>query len=139
METKYKELELILTFLGITFIDYKGHRTSNGFQPSKNLEEFKKCFGENIMTSGQFIEDIRNFDFKDNWNHLMFLVEAIEKTHGVNNAVVLIAKSVAREHYCNIDCKTHNRGKTFFETNISKKIATYDACIKFINWYNLTK
>ena len=139
METKYKELELILTFLGIIFIDYKGHRTTNGHRPSKNIGEVKHFFGKDVMTSGQFIEDIRDFDFQNNWEDLMFLVEEIEKTHGVNNAVVLIAKSVAREHYCNIDCKTHNRGKTFYETNISKKIATYDACIKFINWYNSIK
>lgn len=76
-----KELELILNFLGIEFIDYNGHRTSNGHRTAKTLGEIKLFFGRNVMTSGQFIENIDWCDFENNWNDLIFLINIIKNKH----------------------------------------------------------
>lgn len=119
METKYKELELVLTFLGITFIDYKGHRTSNGFQPSKTIGEIKEIFGREVMTSGQFIEDIKFFDFHT-WNDLMPVV-----------------------HKCLKIC--HDNMLNEWENSFADKFLTlaiepmFKEVIDFINFYNENK
>ena len=74
------ELELILAFLGIKFIDYKGKRTSNGHKTAKTVGQIKDFFGKEVMTSGQFIEDINWWNFQNDWNDLMFLVQEITTT-----------------------------------------------------------
>ena len=74
-----QQLELILTFLGISFIDYKGNRTSNGHRTAKTSGEIKNFFGKEVMTSGQFIEDIHWWNFQNDWNDLMFLIDKIKE------------------------------------------------------------
>ena len=69
-----KELELILNFLGINFIDYQSKRISNGHITAKTLGEIKSYFGREVMTTGQFIDDIDWWDFENNWNDLFFYV-----------------------------------------------------------------
>ena len=76
-----KELELILNFLGINFIDYQNKRISNGHRTAKTEKEIKSYFGREVMTSGQFIEDIDWWDFENNWNDLIFLINIIKNKH----------------------------------------------------------
>lgn len=76
-----KELELILNFLGINFIDYQNKRISNGHRIAKTLGEIKSYFGREVMTTGQFIDDIDWWDFENNWNDLIFLINIIKNKH----------------------------------------------------------
>jgi len=119
---KNQNLELILTFLGIQFINYKGKRTSNGHVTAKTIGEIKKFFGKEVMTSGQFIDEIKWWDFENDWNDLMFLIQKIESL-SVDPKVI---------HWC------RQTDKNIFdlklsEVNIQK---AYNACVKFIEWYN---
>lgn len=125
---KHLELENILSFLGIIFIDYKGHRTSNGHKTAKNAGEIKEFFGKEVMTSGQFIEDIKWWDFKNNWNDLMFLVEKIENYNEFAN--VLFAPNG-----CAIDVYIE-KGFSFSNDCDTKIQAVYKACLEFAKWYN---
>lgn len=120
MRTKQQnqDLEAILTFLGIEFIDYNGHRTSNGHRTLKTLGEIKNFFNKEVMTSGQFIEDINFWDFQNDWNDLMFLVQKITTTTEFHADYP--NNSVFWDAYNEID-----------ETEI------YNACVEFIKWYNL--
>ena len=80
-EQQNKELELILNFLGINFIDYKNKRISNGHSTEKTLWEIKSYFGREVMTTGQFIENIDWWDFENNWNDLIFLIKSIKNKY----------------------------------------------------------
>lgn len=132
MNTKNTNLELILTFLGIEFINYKGHRTSNGHKTAKTIGQIKDYFGKEVMTSGQFIEDINWWDFKNDWNDLMFLVEKIESLDFNFNITSGDATAL----------KNHG---AIYQTLIytldgTKKIeAVYKTCVEFIKWYNSTQ
>lgn len=76
------ELEAILSFIGIEFIDYKGKRTSNGHRTARSVGEIRNFFGkDDIQTTGMFIEDIERskmFDIKNDWNWIMFVVDLIK-------------------------------------------------------------
>lgn len=128
MNTYYMELEAILTFLGIEFIDFKGKRTSNGHKTAKTIEEIKNFFGKEVMTTGQFIKDIDWWDFKNDWNDLMFLTEKIEESGFLFDIFKKSASIHTTEGYTISDIS----GKAVQ----SKKIATYSACIDFLKWYN---
>lgn len=144
---KNQNLELILTFLGIQFIDYKGKRTSNGHVTAKTIGEIKKFFGKEVMTSGQSIDQIKWWDFENDWNDLMFLVEKIEDTR-VNNIryidfhimpdAVIVTNQEDEENPLILINKSEGNGSIqediiMFETKIQ---AVYIACVKFIEWYN---
>ena len=117
MNTKNANLELILTFLGIEFIDYKGHITSNGHKTAKTIGQIKDYFGKEVMTSGQFIEDINWWDFKSDWNDLMFIVQEITTTTEFHT-----------------DYPNNN---LFWDAyNQIDKQEIYDACLEFLKWYN---
>lgn len=124
------ELEKILSFLGIIFIDYKGNRTSDGHKTAKTIGEIKVFFGKEVMTSGQFIKDINWWDFKNNYNDLFFLVEKIEEIQspkGFRYAFEICGNSV------NIGLgKTEN----IFKRKTTKKESIYSACLEFIEWHN---
>jgi len=130
---KYIELEEILTFLGIEFIDFKGKRTSNGHKTAKTIGEIKDFFGHEIITSGQHIENIKWFDFKNNWNDLMFLVEKIESL----NYTTDIQNIIGLGHYFRI----YSAGADVIEIrDYETKIkSVYKGCLKFIKWYNQQK
>ena len=83
-EQQNKELELILNFLGINFIDYQNKRISNGHRTAKTIGEIKLFFGRNVMTSGQFIENIDWWDFENNCNDLIFLINIIKNKHQID-------------------------------------------------------
>ena len=83
-EQKNKELELILNFLGIDFIDYKNKRISNGHRTAKTIGEINSYFGREVMTTGQFIENIDWWDFENNWNDLIFLINIIKNKHQID-------------------------------------------------------
>jgi len=117
---QYLELENILSFLGINFIDYKGHRTSNGHKNAKNAREIKEFFGKEVMTSGQFIEDIKWWDFKNNWNDLMFLVDKIKPLKRNGNYHYQLLMNMPLEMAL-------------------QKDVVYNACVEFIKWYNEQK
>lgn len=122
------ELEQILTFLGINFINYKGKRTSNGHRTAKTIGEIKDFFGKEVMTSGQFIEDIKLWDFKNNWNDLMFLVAKIES---------LGADIIIRAEYTTL---IYDEGEQISTLNFNSKIdSVYNACVEFVKWYNNNK
>lgn len=128
------ELENILSFLGIKFIDYKGHRTSNGHEKAKTIGEIKEFFGkDNIMCSGMFIKDIelsKMFDFQNNWTDLMFLVEKLDEY----GASIIIGRFFCEIKYINPLDETK-----FFETRIAsgiKKNAVYGASLQFVEWIN---
>jgi len=117
MNTENANLELILTFLGIEFIDYKGHRTSNGHKTAKTIGQIKDYFGKEVMTSGQFIEDINWWDFKSDWNDLMFIVQEITTTTEFHT--------------------DYPKNNLFWEAyNQIDKQEIYDACLEFLKWYN---
>lgn len=131
---KYVELENILSFLGVIFINYKGRRTSNGHKTAKTTKEITEFFGKEVMTSGMFIEDIelyKMFDFKNDWNWLMFVVEKIES---IDFEVSIRGNSVT---VCN------NSGKNpYFQPHSvceNKINSVYTAVVKFIKWYNEQK
>jgi len=117
MNTENANLELILTFLGIEFIDYKGHRTSNGHKTAKTIGQIKDYFGKEVMTSGQFIEDINWWDFKSDWNDLMFIVQEITTTTEFHT--------------------DYPKNNLFWEAyNQIDKQEIYGACLEFLKWYN---
>jgi len=117
MNTENANLELILTFLGIKFIDYKGHKTSNGHKTAKTIGQIKDYFGKEVMTSGQFIEDINWWDFKSDWNDLMFIVQEITTTTEFHT--------------------DYPKNNLFWEAyNQIDKQEIYDACLEFLKWYN---
>ena len=130
------ELYQILIFLGFKFIEYKNNITSNGHETATTNKDIYDFFGKEIMTSGQFLQDIKWFNFQKDWNDLMFLVEKIEKSQFVDEFE--IKKCYI---YGNIVKITPSTKETFnlFE-NISKDItkieAVYNTCIEFIKWYN---
>lgn len=117
------ELELILTFLGIEFIDYKGKRTSNGHVSAKTYGEIYFFFGKSVMTSGQHIEDITWWDFKNDWNDLIFLVKKIKEI--VESDSNFITNLVGYEQR--------------FNSFIYDKDSIYKASIEFIKLYNHKK
>lgn len=125
------ELENILSFLGIKFIDYKGQRTSNGHEKAITVGEIKEFFGKEVMCSGMFIKDIERskmFDFQNDWNDLMFLVEKLD----YYGASIMIGRFFCEIKYINPLDET----KTF-ETRIAsgvKKNAVYGASVQFVNW-----
>lgn len=136
METNLIELENILTFLGMKFIDYKGHRTSNGHNKAITVGEIKEFFGKDVMCSGMFIEDIaktKMLDFQNNWTDLMFLVEQLD----YYGASIIIGRFFCEIKYTNpLDDTKH------FETRIAsgvKKNAVYGACVQFVEWINNNK
>ena len=129
---KFLELETILSFLGIIFIDYKGNRTSNGHIAAKTIGEIKDFFGKEVMASGQFIKDINHWDFQNNWNDLIFLTEKIEEIEG-NRFKVEIYNNVCRIY-------DHQEYEDITEITAETKIkATKNACVEFILWYNQQK
>lgn len=128
MKTNLIQLELILTFLGIQFIDYKGHRTSNGHKTAKNGGQIKSFFGKEVMTSGQFIEDITWWDFKNDWNDLMFLVDKIEH--------LLPESSWITIEYSSCWIPLYEAELTIEGEGESRIEAVYNACLEFITWYN---
>jgi len=127
---KYVELENILSFLGILFIDYKGHRTSNGHKTAKTIGEIKDFFGYEVMTSGQSIKELDSFwNFKEHWGDLMLLVEKIENLEPDRFKVEIYDKQ----------CVIYDMPEqhAFINWEESKKIeAVYNACLEFINWLN---
>ncbi len=135
-EKNLLELENILTFLGINFIDYKGHRTSNGHKTAKNTGQINAFFGKDVMTAGQFIEDINWWDFSNSWNDLIFLVEKIEEIPTSFDKNSFEFDVVIQHHSCII--KSQTEGEEFIHMGgfNSKKEAVYSAVIEFIQWYN---
>ena len=126
---KLLELEEILTFLGIKFIDYKGRRTSDGHHTAKTIGEIKDFFGKEVMTSGQFIEDINWWDFENNWNDLMFLVEKIERldfNFQITNKYASVLKNNSSIYTTNI----------YYIDGVNKIQAVYETCVKFVKCYN---
>lgn len=102
------ELEAILSFIGIEFIDYKGKRTSNGHRTAKKVGEIRKFFGKDVQTTGMFIEDIERstmFDIKNDWNWIMFIVDLIKGQSGdeyhlldaIDDALICVEKEKAYE------------------------------------------
>ncbi|MGZ9736581.1 hypothetical protein [Flavobacterium sp. GNP002] len=133
LEKQHLELEKILTFLGIKFIDYKGKRCSNGHKTATTIGEIKSFFGRDVMTSGQFVEDIDWWDFKNNWNHLMFLVQKIADETGF--------ELVSGFDYC----YWNHYGENPF-ANSENKFGGYSdieniyiAVVEFIEWFNLNQ
>lgn len=112
-----KELELMLTFLGIEFIDYKEKRCSNGHKTAKTGKDCYLIFGKTVMTSGQFIEDIDWWDFQNDWNDLIFLVQEITTTSSFHTDYP--NNSIFWDAYAQID-----------------KQEIYNVCLEFIKWYN---
>lgn len=128
---KNQNLELILTFLGIQFIDYKGKRTSNGHVTAKTIGEIKKFFGKEVMTSGQSINQIKWWDFENDWNDLMFLIEKIESLGFKSNLKVSIDE-IDFEFYN----KKINVGMGAYKDDLTKKEVIYRTSLRFIEWYN---
>lgn len=123
------DLKEILTFLGFQFTEYKGKTILNGHSEAKTVGEIAKYFGKYVMTTGVFLEDFKDLDFKNNWGDLMFLVEKIED----KNFIVEIK---------GISCKIT---KLFKEESIilyvledkTKKIdLVYNTVVDFCKWYN---
>lgn len=128
---KNQKLELILTFLGIQFIDYKGKRTSNGHVTAKTIGDIKKFFGKEVMTSGQSIDEIKWWDFENDWNDLMFLIEKIESLGFKSNLKVSIDR-IDFEFYN----KKFNVGMCVNKDDLTKKEVIYSTSLRFIEWYN---
>lgn len=128
---KNQNLELILTFLGIQFIDYKGKRTSNGHVTAKTIGDIKKFFGKEVMTSGQSIDQINWWDFENDWDDLMFLIEKIES---------LGFKSNLKGSMDEIDFEFYNKkfnvGMCANKDDLTKKEVIYSTSLRFIEWYN---
>ena len=136
METNLIELENILTFLGMKFIDYKGQRVSNGHEKAKTIGEIKEFFGKEVMCSGMAIESYETskmFDFNNNWNDLMFLVEKLD----YYGASIIIGRFFCEIKYTNPLNETQD-----FSTRIASGVklnAVYGACVQFVEWINNLK
>ena len=83
-----------------------------------------------INTVGE--ELIVNYD--NDWGLLMEVVEKIESLHESNN--VLIGTNIT---YVQIHNKVSNEQETFKGVSNIKIEAVYNACLKFIKWYNEQK
>ena len=130
---KLLELEQILTFLGINFIDYNGHRTSNGHKTAKTIAEIRLFFCKDVMTSGQYIKDIDWWDFRNDWNDLMFLVEKIESlgyTITIAGVMCKVTKVLDLE----------NSIVSYVLGDKSRKLElVYTTMVAFVKWYNENK
>jgi len=125
------EVKNILSFLGIEFINYKGHLTSNGHKTAKTVGEVEKFFGKRVMSSGMFIEDIatsKMFDFRNDWNMLMLVVNEIESLgYSVNQSSSMI--------YVNGDKGVYVKSVDV-GFNVTRIQALYKVCLSFIRIYN---
>ena len=129
-EQQNKELELILNFLGIEFIDYRGKRTSNGHKTAKTIGEQKQFFGKEVMTTGQFIEDIEWWDFRNDWNDLMFLVEKIE---GLGYTVTIAGVMCKVTKVLDLE----NSIVSYVLGDKSRKLELiYTTMVEFVKWHN---
>lgn len=124
MRTNYqnKELESILTFLGIQFIDYKLKRCSNGHVTAKTVAEIRQFFGKEVMTTGQYVEDIHWWAFQSDWDDLMFLLKRI--------------KNVVDNELTPEDVLLHNGLEQRLNPFLYEKWELYNGAVEFIKWYN---
>ena len=129
MKIADSNLEMILTFLGIRFIDHKGRRTSNGHNTAKTIGEIKNFFGKEVMTSGQFIEDIDFWNFENDWNDLIFLIKYVAQKTGYSLTMYENTSYWVGDLGQITELK--ERGGYDDISNI------YEQAIDFIDWYNL--
>lgn len=124
MRTNYqnKELESILTFLGIQFIDYNLKRCSNGHVTARTVGEVRQFFGKEVMTTGQYVEDIHWWAFQSDWDDLMFLLKRI--------------KNVVDTELTPEDVLLHNGLEQRLNPFLYEKWELYNGAVEFIKWYN---
>lgn len=115
-----KDLETILTFLGMKFIDYKGKRCSDGHKTARTFREVREFFGKDVMVSGQFVDDIRWWDFKKDWNDIMLLVREIREVADATPS---------------LECENLFQHVKDSLAESDQELAYY-RCMEFIDWYN---
>ena len=97
---------------------------------------FLKLVEPHAFGDEQFSCKLQDFEleFHTDWNWLMEVVEKIEETEIENN--ILMLESIGNEAKF-----IYDDGCRFLNSNIgeTKIEAVYNACVKFIKWYNENK
>lgn len=136
-QNELQELESILTFLGIEFIDNNGHRLTNGHKTAKTIGEIKAFFGKEVMTSGQFLKDIDWWDFKKNWNDLFFLVEKIKETQPfITFDLSFFGCEIKIVDFANDNSVLFSTYPKMNTQDTKMIVCVYNAVLNYIHWYN---
>jgi hypothetical protein len=132
MNTENKN-ELIAKFMGYEFVDGNFKVPHSNKTNNSNLSEWCPTYldGDDVFGNGGYLLARSNLLFNSDWNWLMEVVEKIESL-GIDvhiNTCVCRIVDVGEDRFEDIECFV----------NDNKKQAVYNACIKFIQWYNENK
>lgn len=106
---------LIAEFIGIKGEEQKVYRSLYDEFPNRTLL-FKTKFGKYTSKSLKFHSD---------WNWLMQVVGAIEKTN--YGSLEIQSKNLVWAHY-------NKQTITYYKDTLIKNV--YNACVQFVKWYN---
>ena len=88
---------------------------------------------EEVLSNIERDNTFDNLKFHYDWNWLIKIVEKIEGVEDENRC----AKYNIKIEQCFVEIIENHTSETIIEVDCNSKIqAVYNACVKFINWYN---